>query len=317
MFINKSIETMFADIPTEDPAKFQIKRPSTILLPQGYNTGNRHMQGFQKTKRGEFVVSGSSYKEGYIYLTSSDYEIVKVIRPDVYDIKQRRFNHAGGCQVVDDILVVGVERSASRKKGTAQVLFYDIQDIRNPEYLPHLSISRTVGGSTAGAVAMASYQDKWLLLVANWGCQRLDFYLSNRGDLTHPAAFFSSTPVCSWSREIDGFTSASIDPHWHEYQNINLFTGQNAPDKPWFIGMYTDLKDSKANWADLYQVSLAGDQALVTKKGRKRFYRSGGGPLFRYGSGFFFNELSGCFEVYACEKHLGKQETTNRCNKWA
>jgi hypothetical protein len=316
MFIDKDIQVIFDAVPSDGAAKFRIKRPPGILMPEGYNKGSHHMQSIQKTKRGEFVVSGSASKTGYIYFTSKDYEVLHVVCPEVYDINQNRLNHAGGCQVVDDILVVGLERSRSRKNGTSHILFYDVQDIRNPKFLPHLSVSRTLKKSTAGAVSLTNYLDKWLLLVANWGSQRLDFYLSNRGDLTHPDAFFGSGPWCSWSKDINGFTPDSLDDHWNSYQNFNMFTRNSARDVAWLIGMYIDKKDPKINWADLYQVVFEGGQAVVTKKRTKPFHRSGHGPRFKYSSGFFFNEPQGCFEVYAGEKHLGK-ETTNRCNKWA
>ena len=41
-----------------------------------------------------------------------------------------------------------------------------------------------------------------------------------------------------------------------------------------------------SDWADLYQLSVAATGITVTKRASKRFYRSGAGPRFRYGSGF-------------------------------
>lgn len=312
----RDIKRMFDSVTLDNAAKFIIKRPAGIEFPEGFKSKSRHMQGIQKTGRGEFVVTGSAVDSGYIYFASPENEIVNVIIPEFFDTNGQPLNHVGGCQVADGILVVGYERLENRSKGTSKILFYDIQDIRGPTLLSHLTISRDEPKSTAGITALSVYRDRWLLLVANWDSKRLDFYLSNRGDLTDRSASFGSSPAYSWSKKKNGLGPGSIDDNWKAYQNINMFTGDIEPDSPWFIGMHTDMGHGRANWADLYQVKFDDDRAIVTKKGKREFHRNGKGPLFRYGSGFFLNEASGSFEVYACEKNLIRNAAINRCNKW-
>ena len=72
----------------------------------------------------------------------------------------------------------------------------------------------------------------------------------------------------------------------------------------------------KQDWADLYQLSIAADAISVTKRAAKRFFRSGEGPRFRYGSGFRLNSVTGKFEVYSCEANLSNFGRVNRCNRW-
>jgi len=71
-----------------------------------------------------------------------------------------------------------------------------------------------------------------------------------------------------------------------------------------------------SDWADLYQLSIAATGISVAKRASKRFYRSGAGPRFRYGSGFRLNSVTGKLEVYSCEGNLSNLGRVNRCNRW-
>src|SRR6476660_4584326 len=79
----------------------------------------------------------------------------------------------------DDILAPGYERSESGAAGTSVVLFYDVRSAASPTALDHLTIERTSSGQTAGAVGLSRDGASWLLLVANWDSDRLDFYRSD------------------------------------------------------------------------------------------------------------------------------------------
>jgi hypothetical protein len=308
----EDIQTTFNSVTPDKASKFSISRPSGIKLPEGAGSDNHHQQGIQKTVRGEFVVSGSAEDTGYIYFTDSNCNISNVICPD-YD----NLNHIGGIQVVNDILVAGYERFEDGKNGKSKVLFYDIRNISWPQQMTYLTISRDTEGSTAGAVAMSRFNRGWLLLVANWDSVRLDFYYCAESDLLNPKASFPSTPDGSWSKKVNGLGSGSIDQNWEAYQNINLFMQGTLPSSSlWFIGMHTNEDDANADWGDLYELDYQGSQSIVTKRGKMHFIRNGEGPRFKYGSGYYYDETAGRFEVYACEAHLSSNSTTSRCNKW-
>ena len=309
-----NIQTMFNAVNPEKAVKFLITRPDHIALPDGAGSGPYHQQGIQKTIRGEFVVSGSASHTGYIYFTDSDCNIVNLICPS-YD----NFNHAGGLQVIDDILVTGYERLENGASGTSKILFYDIRDVRNPRPLTHLTIARDASYSTAGAVALCPYQNVWLLLVANWDANRLDFYLSNMNDLRNPAARFPASPNGCWSKSANGLGPGSIDQNWEAYQNINMFTQPGFfwfPPTYWFIGMHTNWTPSKKDWADLYQLTYNGNNSIITKRGKMHFKRNGSGPRFGYGAGYYYNKITNRFEVFSIEARLSDGGVKNRCNVW-
>jgi hypothetical protein len=303
----------FQEIPARGAVRFSIKRPATISLPA---IGPKsHQQGIQRTTNGQFVVSGSGSQSGYIYFADqSSFKITGVLTPVVRD-----FNHIGGIQVAEDILAAGYERLESGAMGTSTVLFYDLRDSASPAALDHLTIDRTSAGDTAGAIGLSRDGDTWLLLVANWDSERLDFYRSSGEDLFAVGTRF--VPVGTWQYSLNGLGDGSINNSWEAYENINLFADTDG--SLWFVGMFTSfLKSTKtigllnADRADLYQLSIDSTDITVTKRANKRFYRNGEGPRFRYGSGFRLDDVTGKFEVYSCEANLSNRGTVNRCNRW-
>jgi hypothetical protein len=338
----------FREIPSRGASRFSMVRPATVSLPP--IGPKNHQQGIQRTTGGDFVVSGSGSRSGYIYFADrSSLKIGEILTPVVGD-----FNHFGGIQVAEDILAAGYERSESGAAGTSVVLFYDVRDIASPGALDHLTIERTSAGETAGAVGLCRDGASWLLPVANWDSDQLDFYRSDSDDLFATTTRFAL--VATWQINANGLGAGSIDDRWGVYENINLFADEDG--SLWFVGMETvllrpDLSidplklDSEvlksgidvlradtellkpdsdlltsgidfliSDWADLYQLNIASSGVTVTKRAKKRFFRSGAGPRFRYGSGFRLNGVSGKFEVYSCEANLSNLGRVNRCNRW-
>jgi hypothetical protein len=338
----------FREIPSRGASRFSIVRPANVSLPP---IGPKsHQQGIQRTTGGDFVVSGSGLRSGYIYFADrSSLKIGEVLTPVVSN-----FNHIGGIQLTDDILGAGYERFESGATGTSVVLLYDVRNVGSPAALDHLTIERTSAGETAGAVGLCRDGATWLLLVANWDSDRLDFYRSDSDNLFATTTRFAL--LATWRVAIDGLGAGSIDDRWGVYENINLFA--DGDGSLWFIGMETvflrpdisidplklgpdalkagrdvltldtellkpdnDLLSSGidfliSDWADLYQLSIASSGVTVTKRAKKRFFRNGAGPRFRYGSGFRLNSISRKFEVYSCEANLSNLGRVNRCNRW-
>ena len=303
---------LFQEIPARGASRFSITRPAAISLPA---IGKKsHQQGIQRTTDGHFVVSGSGSQSGYIYFAAgSSLKIIGVLAPVVRD-----FNHIGGIQVAEDILAAGYERLESGAAGTSVDCFTMLE---TPRLRRLWTTSRSIGiqPRTAGAIGLWRDGGTWLLLVANWDSERLDFYRSNGDDLFAVGTRFA--PAGSWQFSANGFGAGSIDDRWEAYENINLFADRDG--LLWFVGMHADwlrLNKSrdllKADRADLYQLNISSSGITVTKRASKRFYRNGEGPRFRYGSGFRLNSDTGRFEVYSCEANLSNRGTVNRCNRW-
>jgi hypothetical protein len=220
---------LFREIPSRGASRFSIVRPATVNLPP---IGPKsHQQGIQRTTGGDFVVSGSGSEVGYIYFADrSSLKIRKVLTPVVGS-----FNHFGGIQVADNILAAGYERFESGAADTSVVLFYDVRNVASPGALDHLTIERTSSGETAGAVGLCRDSTSWLLLVANWDSDRLDFYRSDNVDLFATTTRFAL--VGTWQFSANGLGAGSVDDRWGTYENINMFADENGT--LWFVGMET------------------------------------------------------------------------------
>jgi hypothetical protein len=339
---------LFREIPSRGASRFSIVRPATVNLPP---IGPKsHQQGIQRTTGGDFVISGSGLPSGYIYFADrSSLKIGEVLTPVVSN-----FNHFGGIQVAEDILAAGYERFESGAAGSSVVLFYDVRNVSSPAALDHLTIERTSAGETAGAVGLCRDGGSWLLLVANWDSDRLDFYRSDSDDLVATTTRFAL--VGTWELSANCLGAGSVDDRWGVYENINLFADEDG--SLWFIGMETvflrpdvsidplkfetevlksgtdvlsletEMVEANSDLlipgidflisdrADLYQLSIAPSGITVIKRANKRFYRNGQGPRFRYGSGFRLNSVTDKFEVYSCEANLSNLGRVNRCNRW-
>ena len=309
-----SIEAAFCAIQPGISSPFALKHTGGVTLPAGHASGNYHQQAIQRTARGEVVISGSAQDSGYLYFANADRAIVHLITP-----QHETFNHLGGLQIVDELLAVGYQRATIDSQGSSEVLFFDIDDICQPVALDHLTIERTQAGDRADGVALVKLQECWLVVVADQHAARLDFYLSTSLDLHNPNTRFTPTPVASWSKAANGLGPGSIDQNWGAYQNFNLFSQVGQPphaDDLWLVGMHTTLFPVLEDWADLYHLNFSKSGVVLTKKGKKRFTRSGNGPGFLYGSGFYFDRAARAFEVYACEAQLGDNATIMRCNLW-
>jgi hypothetical protein len=308
--------------------EFALTNPFNADIP--HQASNKHQQGMQKTQGAGYIVTGSGDR-AYFYVTNANHQILaKVVTPTVTDSKRDFYDHAGGCQLVDNILVFGCEQYDDKGKGPSAVVFYDCSQIDAPQWLGGLTVQRAArdNGNSAGAVALTQTGDgTWLLVVGNWNSDRLDFY-ECATNLTDPGATFKFTqswPPAGVTHKVAlSQSSSTVDDVWGEYQNLNLFR-QAGDNSLWLIGMWSGSADSggltlpldEPDWADLYRVDYSsGNPPVLSKRSNMHFYRKGSGPRFDYASGYFYDFGTNSFEVFDCEAQLSSNNTRNRCNRW-
>jgi hypothetical protein len=194
--------------------------PSLInyLNDKEINNSGGHLQGIQWIERtsGRYVVmTGSS--DTYAY-----YSVVKMgDKNRVFSVNRlmdKPFKHAGGFQVFQNYLAVGIEDNSEKDK--SMVCIYDISDPEKPGTQP-LSVIKRAGEplrSTAGCVGITKYRDKVLLAAGDWDTRHIDLY-------TSPFTLSDDSFVKIFTLEMDKVSRANwTDPNWWSYQNINLFT---------------------------------------------------------------------------------------------
>lgn len=206
------------------------------------NPEGGHIQGIQWVQPDYILLSGSSSTVSY-YASAKDGQLVKVDT-----LLHRPYKHAGGFQVNDGLLAIGVEDNEA--KNTSQILIYDLSDPANPSDEP-LQIIRRDGEAkraTAGCVAIAKFQQQYLVLVGDWDTRHLDLYQLPIGHVHDATAEFTLVEsVTLEEHPRDGW----IDNAWWPYQNINLF---NSDGVLYLIGL--GINDQEENVADFFTISL-------------------------------------------------------------
>lgn len=267
---------------------------------------DRHQGGIQKLPQGGYVVSGSANSQSYLYFTDESLHVQKVV------LTSSTFNHGGGLQIVDNILVVGLEIIGERTGGS-EVKFYRIFDnpsdptSLNPISIDPLTIHRSGANDTAGACGLCDFEGGSLLVVANWDAERLDFYTAGVS-VQNLSAQTSSvfTPINSVPNESGA------------YQNINLFTDPVSSGTAWLIAMSSDTRLGNHDRADLYKVETTGSGISLTQIiPNKHFHRNISGPRFLHGSGCFYDSALEQFKVFSIEKQFSSgNPRKSRCCLW-
>ena len=140
------------------------------------NNNGGHLQGiqyYQYNQNDYYFMSGSS--DSYSY-----YSVVKMGEENsvisINKILDKPFKHAGGFQISNNLMAIGVEDNSERDK--SKVFIYRID---NPENLPMEPLEivdrfGTIERATAGCVGIIEIRDNILMVVGDWNTEHLDFY---------------------------------------------------------------------------------------------------------------------------------------------
>lgn len=252
----------------------EIKVPNQVDLSGG------HLQGVQLFN-GTLVVSGSSKQFGYIaiyQLLRGEFKFIgiKKLAPSPY-------NHAGGFQMSENWLAIGLEDPVSKRLSMVQLI--DVSSYENLSKPPVYSLNRRgeAKRSTAGAVGLLERSDHFLLAVGSWDSRVIDFYKSNHTDPY--ADDFEFELWTSWdSREANRKEWSS--KQYASYQNLQLTEDST--------GVYITgfARSDKANVADVFQLKPGADPYTLILKVATYTVQCKGDITFRNGAGFTdFNDV--------------------------
>jgi hypothetical protein len=271
--IPKSIIQQFEQIQSQ---------PKNILIQNRIpiHTQGGHIQGIQILEYHDnryYFLSGSTDKYSYYSIARID-EKKQFITHKM--ILEKPFKHAGGFQIYDNLMAVGIEDNDEKKR--SKVFVYKMENPEAPPEKPLAIIERfgTAKRGTAGCVAISELNDKVIIIVGDWDTKNLDFYVINKELLgVDPSALILEY---SWkSSEIE--KSAWIDNEWLSYQNINLI--KDRSDALWLAGMATNSKGE--NIIDLYKVSHQAFKSFSIQKEYRRNFGANPKGSFRWGAGIF------------------------------
>lgn len=250
------IAEAFEALP-ESPLTIKLK--NTIHFDQE----GGHLQGIQLYKGNTIYLSGSS--SGYSYMVGGNLEQRTITSIDTLLLSPLR--HAGGFQIYDHFLAVGIEDN--QKRNHAKVQIYDLEK-DSPWKMPLASLERKGAPErvTAGAVGLTAFKEEMWLLVANWDSRVLDFYTCPEKDFYLGNASFQLQMSMDLSRQD---RNDWINPDWLSYQNLNLFTDKKGQ---MYVTGTAQTPDGK-QLADLFQLIPDTEKPVLTKISSKIFSTSG------------------------------------------
>ncbi|MCK5370142.1 MAG: hypothetical protein KAQ62_16390, partial [Cyclobacteriaceae bacterium] len=140
------------------------------------NNNGGHLQGIQylnHEQKDYYVLSGSSGTYSY-------YSIVKIGKENMVistnKILEKPFKHAGGFQIYNNLMAIGVEDNNAKNK--SKVFIFQLDNPEKPPDNPLAIIERmgTFKRATAGCVGITVISNKVLVVVGDWDTEHLDFY---------------------------------------------------------------------------------------------------------------------------------------------
>ncbi|MBX2843376.1 MAG: hypothetical protein KTR26_16510 [Flammeovirgaceae bacterium] len=239
-----SVPDAFKALKTE-PEVFIIKNKMAVPTKSGHFQG---VQLIEQNGRKKLLISGSSLSKAYLLQV----DLVSNRSEKIIVLMEEPFRHAGGIQVSDSFLAVGIEDNFA--KTTSKVCLYDYHNKNLEKSIPTIKINRAGEEKrhTAGALGLLKLDNEFLAVVGNWDSRNWDFYWidpeQDRQEL---------------------FYSFEAPEDWGSYQSINLIKDQ---DSIYAIGFY-QKKDIGLGYVDLILVSRIGRfEAIMEKINSKTFF---------------------------------------------
>jgi hypothetical protein len=242
------------------------------------------------------LMTGSSDSYSYCSVVKLGNEN-KVV--SVNELMGKPFKHAGGFQIFQNYLAVGIEDNSIKDK--SKICIYDISKPENPFEEPISVIERNGKPlrNTAGCVGIVKFKSKVLIVVGDWDTKHLDFYSSDFEEIND-----------STFKKIDSIDTENIpkknwiNNDWHSYQNINLFS---IDGKLYLIGL--GLTKKSENIADLFEVTEDSTNKFSLMKVASKIFNCSNECSFKAGAGVEYAD--GKFKIFACGYNINSTSYLN------
>jgi hypothetical protein len=171
------------------------------------------------------------------------------------------YTHSGGMQSSGNLLAVPLESGASGEHG--RVVFYDLSSPWSPVRLKVSQLGQTRDAGTASLAKLS--EGRFLLILGRANANNLEFHLSTEEDLRSASAGFA--PLDTWN---EGELRSVIDDwEFGNYQNLNLVT--QCDGALFLVGTHLNSYTGE-DWVDLFRLTEASGQAVLTKVAKRHLY---------------------------------------------
>lgn len=285
MSTSADVDKLFSRLPS-DPERLVF----TNEIP--FNNEGGHLQGIQPyTARGKeyLFFSGSSSTYGYLAVAHRG-EVRKL-----HQLMLKPFKHAGGFQIHQDWLAVGVEDNEARTASKVHIykLGDPLSDLREP-----VAVIERFGErerATAGAVAVHQLGDYLWVVVGDWGNRHMDFYRADLRSADAKIQFHKTGEVDMTNLPKDDWNG----PLAASFQNINLLA---LHGELYLVGLGGD-ETSETNVIEVFALgNLSGSRPLVTRIYSRKFNATPD-TKFRWAAGVSLDR-QGRLAVYTCGENI-------------
>ncbi|MCP4977740.1 MAG: hypothetical protein GY931_16445 [Maribacter sp.] len=250
-------------------------------------TEGGHLQGVQVIDINgteKILISGSSLTTAYIL--QADLPTKKT--DTLINLMHEPYRHAGGIQISEPYLAVGIEDNYS--KITSKVCLYNYRNGNLYKAHPNVIINRKGEAKlqTAGATGLLRMVDDYLMVVGNWDSRNWDFYCID--------------PEKSEQKMLVSF---AVPEGWAGYQSINLIKDEKDI---YAIGFY---KKDGVGYTDLILVSKLGTFVPLMKKVLTKTFNGIKGVDFGTATGLQVDK-EGNLHIWAVQSNALKRITVNK-----
>ena len=284
-----SVEEAVSDI---SPSPMEVSFSNSLEI---VNSGG-HIQGIQKLRHNNtdyYVLSGSSSEYSY-------YAIVKTgkvnLVTSVNKILDKPLKHAGGFQIWENLMAIGVEDNEAKNK--SRVFVFNLDNPEKPPEKPLTIIERigTFKRATAGCVAITIIDQKVLIAVGDWDSKHLDFYRVSEEKLYEEGAVLElEYSIDSQKLKKDNW----VDESWNSYQAINFL--KDADENLFLAGMTSSEQGEEI--IDLFFIESHDLSEFALKKIYSRKFPAHPKTKFRWGAGLS-SDIDGKIRLMASEEHI-------------
>ena len=207
--------------------------------------------------------------------------------------------HAGGSQLVDDVLAVGLEDN--QQKARSEIQFWNVVNPEKPTQLQHLTLARAGAAKdrTSGAVGLVRRDNDYVLAAANWDSRAIDFYLAADLPLSHPDCRFK--PIARWQANSAETSSWRPDSILGTYQAVNLLGDER--DRLFLMGL--DTTSSGVNVVDIFAVRLDRPPGQILEKLSRKVLELPRENQFRFAGGIWVDRDQ--LAILSSQRNLGAE----------
>jgi len=279
--------------------------PDVITYTNNNKVNNKggHLQGVQlvqKEKSKYAVLAGSSDSYAYLSVVKLDdkNEVISVNR-----LMDKPFKHAGGIQIFENFLAVGIEDNDRKDK--SKVCIYDISNPEKVSVKPIAVIERTgkPRRATAGCIGLTKYKKQALLAVGDWDTKNIDFYSCPFNEI-HKNDFNKIQSLNTEKTDKESW----INKSWHSYQNINLFSFKSDL---YLIGLGQNEKNEDI--ADLFRLHEQSTNNFSLIKLASKTFQCQNESSFKAGAGIVYSK-TGEMQLISCGYNIKNKSHLNFFN---